>query len=392
MLSRLTLRWRLTLLQTAVFLGAGAVVITMVYLQNRIVISNVIDASALTDGTAQQPRRTRPTLNLDGIALRKNEALGTLLAQWIVALVVMTVIAGVLAWWVTGRVLNRVHLMTAQARRISTANLHERIAVRGPADEIKELSDTFDDLLNRLEEAFNAQARFIANASHELRTPLAVARTTLQIGLATKDPARVGRVRAELLRNNDRCIALINGLLTLARGEQGGREPEIVALDELVRQTTAESVATARPGGPRLRIDVPARCAVSGDPLLLAQLVRNLVDNGLRYNRPDGEVAVGLDADGRLTVSNTGPVVGVDEADRLFEPFYRGAERTGRTDGAGLGLSIVRAIAEATGGTATARPRDGGGLVVEVLLPAITGWPLAGGPVRPHARELIGRT
>src|SRR6185369_7391017 len=108
--------------------------------------------------------------------------------------------------------------------------------------------------------------------------------------------------------------------------------------------------------------------------------------------RPDGEVAVGLDADGRLTVSNTGPVVGVDEADRLFEPFYRGAERTGRTDGAGLGLSIVRAIAEATGGTATARPRDGGGLVVEVLLPAITGWPLAGGPVRPHARELIGRT
>jgi signal transduction histidine kinase len=372
MLSRLSLRWRLTLLQTAVFLVAGAVVITMTYLQNRIVITNAIAAEPVADGTAQPTRRTVPTLNLDAIAIRKNEALGTLLTQWIVALIVMTAIAGLLAWWVTGRVLNRVHRMTAQARRISTANLHERIAVQGPADEIRELSDTFDDLLNRLEGAFDAQARFIANASHELRTPLAVARTTLQIGLATADPARISRVREELLHNNDRCIALINGLLTLARGEQGQRQPEAVELDEIVRLTATEAAAAAPPDGPRLRIGAPARCTVSGDPLLLAQLVRNLVDNALRYNSPDGEVIVELDADGRLTVSNTGPHVDADEAQRLFEPFYRGAERTGRTNGAGLGLSIVRAIADASGGNAAARPREGGGLVVEVLIPATT--------------------
>ncbi|MFF3853204.1 sensor histidine kinase [Micromonospora sp. NPDC002575] len=380
MLSRLTLRWRLTVLQTAVFLGAGVVVVTMAYLQNRNVIAVAIKANDVPGDTvwaAGPAQRTASTRNLDAIAVRRDEALSTLLTQWIVALVVMTAIAGLLAWWVTGRVLHRVHLMTAQTRRISTANLHERIAVQGPADEIKELSDTFDDLLNRLEEAFSAQARFIANASHELRTPLTVARTTLQVGLATKDPARINRVREELLRNNDRCIALINGLLTLARGEHGRRRREAVELDEIVRQAAAESAATAAPGGPRLRIDVPSRCTVSGDPLLLAQLVHNLVDNALRYNRPGGQAFVELDTDGRLTVSNTGPVIAADEADRLFEPFYRRAERTGRTDGAGLGLSIVRAIADACDGHATARPRDGGGLVVEVLIPAHSRAPAA---------------
>ncbi|BCJ49104.1 hypothetical protein Asp14428_05790 [Actinoplanes sp. NBRC 14428] len=228
MLSRLTLRWRFTLLHTGVFLVAGALVVTMVYLQNRIVIARVttLDAADLrgvggpTSPAAATPSATRL---LDAISIRRNDAIGTILTQWIVALAVMTLIVGVLAWWFTGRVLNRVHVITSQARRISTDNLHERIAVDGPADELKELSDTLDDLLSRLGDAFSTQARFIANASHELRTPLAVARTTLQVGLATTDPERVRRVRDELLRNNDRCIALINGLLTLARGEQGGR-------------------------------------------------------------------------------------------------------------------------------------------------------------------------
>ena len=377
MLNRLTLRWRLTLLHTGVFLAAGAVVITMVYVQNRVVISKVGTVSS-TDFDVTQFGAARPVTKpssasvLDAIALQRNDALGTMLIQWIVALIVMTMVAGLLAWWVTGRVLTRVHVMTEQACRISTANLHERIAVQGPADEIKELSDTFNDLLTRLEGAFTAQARFIANASHELRTPLTVARTTLQIGLATKDPGRVSRVREELLRNNDRCIALINGLLTLARGEQGRQRQEIVEFDDLVRQVTAESRMAHPADGPRLRLDAPASCPVSGDPLLLAQLVRNLVDNALRYNVPGGEVLVHLDTDGRLTISNTGPVIDDDEADRLFEPFYRSAERTGRTDGAGLGLSIVRAVAVACGGQATARPRAGGGLIVEVHLPSGT--------------------
>lgn len=374
MLSRLTLRWRLTLLHTGVFLVVGALVVAMVYLQNRVVVRRVgmIPAYPIT-GTRYPTRGTAvsiPTEMLNAIELQRNDAIGTILVEWIVAMAVMTLLVGLLAWWVTGRVLNRVHTMTAQARRISLANLHERISVPGPADEIKELSETFNDMLGRLDEAFNSQARFIANASHELRTPLAVARTTLQVGLATAEPARVRRVRDELLRNNDRCIALINGLLTLARGEQGRHRREPVAFDAVVREVLAETAAGQAPDGPRLVPDEIAPCTVPGDPVLLAQLVRNLVDNAVRYNVPHGEVRVRLDAEGLLTVGNTGPVVAEQEVGRLFEPFFRGAGRTGRTDGAGLGLSIVRAVAASSGGQAEARARSGGGLVVRVRLPA----------------------
>ncbi|MCT2587192.1 sensor histidine kinase [Actinophytocola gossypii] len=361
MLSRLTLRWRLTLLHTAVFVVAAAVVVVLVYLQNRVIIMN-IDVSGEAGPMGSTGRATgREGEPTEAIAIQRNEALGSLLTQWIVALAAVTVLAGLLAWWVTGRVLTRVRRMTNQARGISTANLHERIALRGPGDELKELADTFDDLLTRLENAFDAQSRFIANASHELRTPLAVARTTLQVGLAGGDPERVARVRAELLRNNDRCVALIDGLLTLARGEQGAHRREPVDLADVLRGLTAEP-----DGDPRLRVDAPATCRVLGDPVLLAQLVGNLVDNATRYNVPGGEVLVELDTVGNLTVANTGPEVG--EVDRLFEPFHRGVVRTGRT-GAGLGLSIVRAIALAHGGAVDARPRPGGGLVVEVWIP-----------------------
>lgn len=374
MLNRLTLRWRLTLMHTGVFVAVGAVVVTMVYLQNRIVIAKVgslsdTDLAPLRSGTSTP---TEKSSIVDAIAFQRNDAIGTILTQWIVALAVMTVIVGLLAWWVTGRVLNRVHTMTTQARRISIANLHERIAVHGPADEFRELSDTFNDLLTRIDDAFSAQARFIANASHELRTPLAVARTTLQIGLATTDPSRVRRVRDELLRNNDRCTALINGLLTLARGEQSRRGQGKVEFDDIVRQTALEVATDHRADRPRPRLDVPGRCTVTGDRLLLTQLVRNLIDNALRYNVPGGEVLVRLTPTGHLTISNTGPAISADEATRLFEPFYRGAQRTARTDGAGLGLSIVRAIAVAYGGVATATSRDDGGLVVEVYIPPTT--------------------
>ena len=388
MLNRLTLRWRLTLMHTGVFVIVAAAVVTMVFVQNRIVMTRVgnlserdlaalqsappAPTSGVESGATNPAGRPSALSILDSISLQRDDAIGTILTQWIVAFAVLTVIVGLLAWWVTGRVLNRVHAMTTQARRISVANLHERIAVHGPADELRELSDTFNDLLTRIDDAFNAQARFIANASHELRTPLAVARTTLQIGLATTDPNRVRRVRDELLRNNDRCTALINGLLTLARGEQGRRGRETVEFDDVVRQIAREAATDHRPDPPGLRLDVPGRCTVTGDRLLLAQLVRNLMDNALRYNVPGGEVLVRLTSNGHLTISNTGPAISDGEAMRLFEPFYRGAQRTGQTDGAGLGLSIVRAVAAACGGIATATPRDGGGLVVEVYLPTTT--------------------
>jgi signal transduction histidine kinase len=374
MLSHLTLRWRLTLLHTGVFLVVGALVVTMVYLQNRIVVRRVgVIPAYQMDGVSYPTQRAAqwsPAQTINAIDLQRDDAIGTILIEWIVALAVMTLLVGLLAWWVTGRVLKRVHAMTAQARHISLANLHERLSVPGPADEIKELSETFNDMLGRLDEAFNSQARFIANASHELRTPLAVARTTLQVGLASTDPARVRRVREELLRNNDHCIALINGLLTLAHGEQGRPHRESVDFDDVVNAVLTETAAAHPRDDPRLLFDEVEPCTVSGDPVLLAQLVRNLVDNAVRYNVPGGEVRVRLDAHGRLTISNTGPTITEDEADRLFEPFFRGTGRAGRTDGAGLGLSIVRAVAASFGGRAGARPLSAGGLAVEVRLPA----------------------
>lgn len=306
----------------------------------------------------------------DGIAIQRNEALANLLGQWFLALIAMTALAGLLAWWAIGRVLRRVHRMTSQARRLSMANLHERLALTGPDDEIKELSDTFDALLARLENSFAARARFIANASHELRTPLAVARTMLQVGLSTRDPGRIDRVREDLLRNNDRCIALINGLLTLARGEHDQHRREPVELAAVVDEVTDELGAGVPADGPRLHVDLPERCVVLGEPVLLAQLVHNLVANALRYNIMGGEVRVELDSQGVLRIANTGPPIDADEVDRLFEPFYRGAVRAGQADGAGLGLSIVHTIAQSCGGRVTARPRHGGGLVVEVRIPS----------------------
>jgi signal transduction histidine kinase len=302
------------------------------------------------------------------ISLVRDNALTTLLWQSIVAFVVLGAISAILGWWLTGRVLSRVHRMTAQARQISTANLHERIALDGPHDELKELSDTFDELLTRLDDAFHTQGRFIANASHELRTPLAVTRTAIQVGLSPIDSPQVQRVKEHLLRSNDRSISLINGLLELAKGEQGLHERHPVRLDEVARQVVSEATT------PGLRVRVATvKCEVLGDALFLSQIVRNLVDNAVRYNVPGGEIRVDVGMGtrtGTLTVGNTGAVVPADEVELLFEPFRRGSvQRTGRAEGTGLGLSIVRALVNAHDGTVIATPREGGGLDVTVELP-----------------------
>ncbi|MTD53815.1 sensor histidine kinase [Amycolatopsis pithecellobii] len=367
MLNRLGIRWKLTLLQTGLFLVAGAVVVTLAYFENQVVIM----PARFTDveGETPVPELATSAGPTGGVELWRRTTLSSLLLQWTVALSVMTLLAGFLAWWATGRVLNRVQRMTAQARGISTANLHERIGVEGPQDEIKELSDTFDDLLTRLDDAFHAQGRFIANASHELRTPLAVARTTIQVGLSSTDPKRVERVRRELLHNNDRCVALINGLLTLAHCEQGLHRREAVALDEVARRVVADRPVDDSTDGSGITLHASEVCRVWGDSVLLSQLVHNLVDNAVRYNVPGGHVLIEVHRDGRLRVGNTGPMVGPNEVAGLFEPFRRGAGRVGTTDGAGLGLSIVRAIVRAHEGRIDARAKEDGGLLIDVALP-----------------------
>lgn len=244
-----------------------------------------------------------------------------------------------------------------------------RIGASGPDDELKELGDTLDALLARLEKAFDSRRRFIANASHELRTPLATQRTAIQVGLDESASAEeLARTKAVLLDNNRRSERLIEGLLVLARSERGLAEREDVDLGEVVAEEAARhevkaAVSSGGAGGAR-----GAGGVVRGNRMLLAQLAGNLLANAVAYNVPGGTVDVSVEA-GVLRVRNTGPVIAEADVPALFEPFRRGEGRDRMGPGAGLGLSIVRSIAQAHGGTVTAWPGPEGGLAVTVTLP-----------------------
>ena len=298
-----------------------------------------------------------------------------LIVQSGIALAIMAAGSIGLGWVVAGRVLRPVRTITATARRISAASLDERLALDGPGDEFKELADTFDALLGRLEASFLAQRQFIANASHELRTPLARQRLASQLALADPDASTesLRMAHERVLASGVQQEQLIEALLTLARGQAGldKREPFDLA------DVTGQVLNGRRAEGRHLGIDVrTAVCPapLTGDPRLAERMVANLIDNALRHNEPGGWIEVATETRaGRavLVVTNTGPEIPETETGRLLRPFQRlGADRTGHGRGLGLGLSIVQAVAEAHGADLTARPRPGGGLRVEVTFPA----------------------
>ncbi|WUH97369.1 HAMP domain-containing histidine kinase [Spirillospora sp. NBC_00431] len=290
------------------------------------------------------------------------------------AIVVIIVLAFAVSWWLTGRLLRRLRRVTAAARRLSLSNLHERIALTGPDDELKELADTFDAMLDRLEHAVASQRRFVANASHELRTPLAIQRTAIEVGLADPSPERLDRIRAEMLRNTRRSERLIDGLLVLAQGERGLDARAPVDLGVVAEQVVEDELPLAERRGVTVRAAVRP-VTVAGDEVLLTRMVANLVQNAIRHNHPGGHVHVGLSPDAGLVVRNSGALVPSERVDELFEPFRRlHGDRTGSGEdgGAGLGLSIVSAIAHAHGGAVRATANPGGGLTVTVALPVLT--------------------
>ncbi|MEW6476433.1 MAG: HAMP domain-containing sensor histidine kinase [Actinomycetota bacterium] len=318
----------------------------------------------------------------------RSRTLHELVVKSLQALGLMAVLSVGFGWAISGRVLAPLHRMTATARKLSDENLHERIALEGPDDELKELADTFDAMLARLEAAFESQKRFVANASHELRTPLSIMRTEVDVALADPDagPDELRRMAEVVRRATERSEALIDGLLMLARSDRGPAAMAPVDLAELAEEALAQSAAEAAAAGveTRSRFD-PA--PTNGDAALLGRLAGNLIENAIRHNEPGGrlEVVTGPAPDGgevRLAVANSGPVIDAAEVDGLFEPFRRlGTDRVanaaagaggappGRARGAGLGLSIVRSVVAAHGGRIAAHPRPGGGLVVEVFLP-----------------------
>jgi signal transduction histidine kinase len=381
-LPRPTARLRLTVLYGSMFTLAGAALLGFTYWLFKLATSGrrimLVPPRPLQLTAGQHedvlcdPRHM--TAVCQASQQRQNLDLHALLAGSGIALAVMAALAFALGWLIAGRVLRPVRAITTAARRISATSLHERLALTGPDDEFKELADTLDDLLARLEASFTAQRNFVASASHELRTPLTLDRTLLQVTLR-KPAATTGQWRAvgqELLESGRQQERILEALLTLATSEAGlsRREPADLSAAVAAGLRGADTEIERR----QLRIQASLDPApLHADPDLIERLAANLIDNAVQYNVPAGvlDVSTGL-ADGRvvLSVANTGPVVAAADIDRLFQPFQRAGGRAGDGDGHGLGLAIVAAIADAHGAALTTSAQPQGGLRIQVSFPA----------------------
>ncbi|WP_413802538.1 sensor histidine kinase [Streptomyces iranensis] len=410
-LPRRTVRLKLTLLYGALFLLSGAALLTITYLlvlgSNGGSLSGGQPApdgggprAGETDGHSppvppprgrigESTRDVLPAAAREIMELQRDAVLHDLLVQSAIALGLMSVISIALGWVVSGRILRPLRTVIGAAREISATSLHQRLALEGPSDELKELGDTFDGLLGRLETSFEAQRRFVANASHELRTPLARQRTLGQLALSDPDAdARSLRAAHErILAAGAQQERMIEALLTLARSHAGIEVRRPFDLDRLA----GEVVAARRTDAEQRRVTLrcaPTATVAAGHRPLAERLVSNLVDNALRHNEPYGWVEVATaNEPGRavLTVANSGPVVPPSALDQMFQPFQRlGDPRTDK-EGLGLGLSIVQAIAVAHDATLAVEARPEGGLVFTIGFPHPPGHQR--GPRTGHRQE-----
>ena len=308
-----------------------------------------------------------------GLEAQRQSALSKLLSFSLVGLAVMTVASGGLGWVMSGRVLRPVRVITETARRASEQHLGERLALTGARDELKELADTFDGMLERLDAAFTTQRRFVANASHELRTPLTVMRTAIDVTLAKPSPTarQLTDMGVRVRRSIDRAETMVEALLTLAVSDQGKLSTEFTDL-----ATWAEDAIDATtPEIERLDLHVVAEldpAETTGDPQLLERMIWNLVDNAVRHNEPGGWIRLRTGTKGAaayLEIANSGPYIPDDAVPSLFEPFRRMEARTGVRDGVGLGLSIAQSVGTAHRANITARSQPAGGLDISVVIP-----------------------
>ncbi|MEV7360496.1 MULTISPECIES: HAMP domain-containing sensor histidine kinase [unclassified Kitasatospora] len=362
---RLTARLRLTLSYTLFAVITGTLCLAVVYVGMRYIPNYPLTSSNPRDRLSAPSRQEilRSLLTISGYALALLTAVGT--------------IGG---WFIAGRVLRPLQDITRAAHRAASGALEHRIALAGPRDEFTDLSDAFDEMLERLQRSFDAQQRFAANASHELRTPLAITRTMLQVAAA--DPARQDwtTLVARLQDTNQRGIEISEALLQLA--DLGHTAPELEPLD--LARTTRDALAAVQEEAAALGVTVTTDCRpapATGNPVLLRQAAVNLLQNALRHNLPTGgsvTVTTGADPDRpgrvRLAVTNTGPRLAPETVPTLTEPFLRGRGRTAQSDparrGHGLGLAIVVAVTDAHHGDLGLAPAPGGGLHATLSLPA----------------------
>ncbi len=371
---RLSGRMRLSLAYAILFLALG-IVLTLV-IQVGVRSSSSVAAHATPKPGVQLVTPNRPFPSLF-FAEQHDADVKQVATLTVFVLVLAAILAIPLGWFASGRMLRPLRQITARAQTISARNLHERLALDGPEDEFKKLGDTLDQLLGRLDAAFETQRKFVANAAHELRTPLTVERTLLQVALADPD-ATAATLRAtceELLAAGRDQERLLESLLTLATSERGIDRATDVDIAMVAAGALAGRRARLEAAGLFL-VEALDGAVVTGDRALLERLIANLLDNAIDYNVPGGRIEVRTGVDGTrpfASVANTGVLIGEGEVEQLFEPFRRlGAQRIGGDGGHhGLGLSIVRAVALAHGGEVEGRPRPDGGLTVIVRFPAL---------------------
>jgi signal transduction histidine kinase len=397
-LSNISLRTRLTLIFGGLFLLMGAILEGATYLITVAAVNRRFDMLISSGPVTQINPAPGPVVSGSGpgaggagnpgpqfaaqgqiigaISRERRAILNQLIQSSALALIAVAILAVVLGYIVSGRMLRPLQKITATAQRLSGSNLHERIALTGPHDEIRELADTFDSMLDRLYRAFDAQRRFIANASHELRTPLAINRTLIDVAAAKPDaPEAVLTLAGKLLPTITRQERLLDGLLLLARSERelpGGSAFDLAVL-------TASAIEQLEPAARAARVTIMPTLSpapASGDVVLLERCAVNLLENAIKHSSADAHVWVSTgQAKGRawLQVENTGPQISVEQAETIFQPFRRlYSDRVGSAAGAGLGLSIVQAVVQAHHGFVQAEPRPSGGLMIIIVLPPPT--------------------
>jgi signal transduction histidine kinase len=376
---QMSLRTRLTLVYSALFLVMGAVLETITYLLAVQAVRGQFRVTVTGTGTDTGGKIRGERDIVEQVARQQETVQNQLVQSAILTLLGVTVLSVVLGYVVSGRMLRPLQQMTATARRLSESTLHERIGLDGPRDEIRELADTFDNMLDRLHRSFESQRQFVANASHELRTPLAINRTIIDVAVTKPGaPEAVRTLGAKLLGAIARQERLIEGLLLLARSQHDLQERSPGDLGALTASALEQLTGTAQQAGVTISWQLePAR--IAGDPVLLERCAGNLIENAIKYNSTERQVWVRTgEAGGKawLQVENTGPPVQQEQIDAIFQPFRRlRADRVDSARGAGLGLSIVRSVMHSQRGTVEAHPRPGGGLVVTLLMPSTAATP-----------------
>jgi signal transduction histidine kinase len=385
-----TIRFRLTLLYSGLFLVAGLLLLALSYSIVRVnidrevgrereaIITNLLESgidpevlNSISDFQVADGRTVAEVMADSAVEVR-SEALDELVVAYGIAIPVALAISVLLGWWMSGRALAPVKRVTSMSRKLSEENLYERIALDGPDDEIKELADTLDEMLARLEVAFISQRRFAADVSHELRTPLSIIKAEAEVTLGdAQSTARERRLARSVNDATDRAEALIDSLLALARSESNMADLHSVDLAELTGDVVGERIDLADAAGVEIELDLGS-ATVQGDKFLLERLVANLIDNGIHHNLDEsGWIRIAVDSVegiGTLEVSNSGACLSEEQVELIAEPFHRLGD--GTRPGFGLGMTIVRSVVEAHDGEVSILPRSDGGLNIHVELPS----------------------